>query len=72
MTFVYSILPLLILTVGAEAKEEIKGGMLSLQDSESREVRTLDGVWAFRADDSPGRSAGFDGQWWSRPLREVL
>nr|XP_054751390.1 beta-glucuronidase-like [Lytechinus pictus] len=72
MGFMYLFLTILILVWGAKGKPnaEIKGGMLSLQNSESREVRSLDGVWVFRADDSPGRSAGFDGQWWSRPLKE--
>ncbi len=41
------------------------------KDSPSRLVKELNGVWKFRIDDSPGRKAGFDEEWYSKPLSQV-
>ncbi|EDO39902.1 predicted protein, partial [Nematostella vectensis] len=46
-------------------------GMLFPRASESREIKSLDGIWDFRADDSPQRSKGFDDMWFANPLTET-
>ena len=46
-------------------------GLLYPRESESREVKLLDGVWQFRADFSPSRNEGFVNKWYSQPLMEV-
>ena len=46
-------------------------GLLYPRESESRDVRLLDGLWNFRADYSPDREAGFVEKWYSKPLSEV-
>ena len=43
-------------------------GLLYPKDSPSRLVKSLDGVWHFRADFSSNRNAGFEQQWWTKPL----
>ena len=50
------------------------GGCRSLlypRESESRDVRLLDGLWNFRADYSSNRIAGFEEQWFKSPLSQV-
>lgn len=47
------------------------GGLLYPRESESRDLRTLDGLWNFRADYSPGREEGFVDEWYSKPLAQV-
>lgn len=49
----------------------LKGGMLFPKESPSRELKTLDGLWHFRADLSDNRLQGFEQQWYRQPLREV-
>lgn len=44
------------------------GGMLYPRESSSREVKELNGVWSFRADQSPSRTEGFDRAWYKSPL----
>lgn len=46
-------------------------GMLYPRDSESRETKFLDGVWQFRADQSPTRNQGFDQKWWTKRLSQA-
>ena len=46
-------------------------GLLYPRESESRDVRSLDGLWNFRADFSPDRNAGFEEQWYQSPLSQV-
>ena len=41
------------------------------RESESREVRYLDGFWNFRADNSSSRDAGFTNSWFKQPLSTV-
>jgi beta-glucuronidase len=43
--------------------------MLYPQDSESREVKDLSGVWAFKRD---ADAAGHRDGWWATPLREAI
>ena len=33
-------------------------------------MRSLNGMWNFRIDDSPDRQRGFLDQWYSKPLRQ--
>ena len=46
-------------------------GLLYPRESESREIRLLDGFWNFRADYSPDRDAGFIEEWFNSPLSQV-
>ncbi|GAA6070403.1 beta-glucuronidase isoform X1, partial [Tachysurus ichikawai] len=46
------------------------GGILFPQESLSRELKELNGLWTFRADFSPNRNQGFDQFWFKRPLSE--
>ncbi|KAM7441552.1 hypothetical protein ABFA07_009429 [Porites harrisoni] len=46
-------------------------GMLFPRDSESRQVKDLSGFWNFRADMSANRNAGFEQQWYAKPLWET-
>ncbi|XP_014777628.2 beta-glucuronidase [Octopus bimaculoides] len=41
---------------------------LRVQDSETRQVRCLSGMWNFRADYSAKRTEGFKSKWYSKPL----
>ena len=43
-------------------------GMLHPRESETRQVKSLDGMWDFRADIS---SSGFEEMWYSMPLAQV-
>jgi hypothetical protein len=45
--------------------------MLYPRDSESRQIKFLDGMWKFRTDASKTRSAGLVEKWYTRPLEEV-
>uniref|UniRef100_A0A0L8GWV7 Beta-glucuronidase n=1 Tax=Octopus bimaculoides TaxID=37653 RepID=A0A0L8GWV7_OCTBM len=44
---------------------------LRVQDSETRQVRCLSGMWNFRADYSAKRTEGFKSKWYSKPLWQV-
>ena len=46
-------------------------GLLYPRESESREVKQLDGLWQFRADFSSSRQEGFVDKWYSQPLASV-
>jgi len=46
-------------------------GMLFPRDSESRQVKDLSGFWNFRADMSTNRNAGFEQNWFAKPLWQV-
>ncbi|XP_071116062.1 beta-glucuronidase-like [Haliotis cracherodii] len=46
-------------------------GMLYPRESESRNMKNLDGMWNFRADASPSRNQGFDQQWYKSPLSQT-
>ena len=45
--------------------------LLFPRESESREVKDISGLWNFRADNSTDRNAGFQKQWWQKPLQQV-
>ena len=45
--------------------------LLYPRESESREVKILDGLWQFRADFSASRDEGFTQKWYSQPLVKV-
>ena len=47
-------------------------GMLFPRESESRQIQDLCGMWNFRADMSINRREGFDKQWYSKSLAEVI
>lgn len=46
-------------------------GMLYPRDSESRQSKSLDGMWNFKADTSLSRSEGFEHMWYIAPLHQV-
>jgi hypothetical protein len=46
-------------------------GMLFPRESESRQIKDLGGLWSFRADKSPSRTAGFDEKWYEQDLAKV-
>jgi hypothetical protein len=46
-------------------------GLLYPRASETREVRSLDGVWQFRISPSNDADIGFRQQWYARPLKKV-
>ena len=47
-------------------------GMLQIQESESRQIHDLSGMWNFRMDNSPSRTAGQDEQWYNQQLYKVI
>ncbi|MEE6469747.1 hypothetical protein FKM82_008752 [Ascaphus truei] len=49
----------------------LDGGMLFPRETPTRELKDLNGIWSFRADQSPQRDEGFQKQWYNRPLRET-
>ncbi|XP_064620167.1 beta-glucuronidase-like isoform X2 [Lineus longissimus] len=46
-------------------------GMLYPRDSESREIKSLDGMWKFRIDASRSRAEGLTQKWYTKPLEET-
>lgn len=46
-------------------------GALFPIESESREIKVLDGLWNFRIDDSTNRNLGFIQEWYSKALKKV-
>jgi hypothetical protein len=61
----------LIFEVGGDRDTDAVDGMLQPQESESRYIQYLDGMWDFRADNSPSRSQGLDERWYSKRLSKV-
>ncbi|XP_072034978.1 beta-glucuronidase-like isoform X2 [Amphiura filiformis] len=49
----------------------ITGGMLYAKESESREVKELNGLWNFRADKSSARDEGFTQKWFMQSLAKT-
>jgi len=47
------------------------GGMLYPQESESRDVRSLDGVWNFRLSPETDPLTGFRERWFQKDLSQV-
>ncbi|KAM8976621.1 beta-glucuronidase [Pelodytes ibericus] len=61
----------LLCLVSSGLTRALDGGLLYPRESSSREVKEINGIWSFRADKSPQRDAGFQEQWYKRPLRET-
>ncbi|PVD31515.1 hypothetical protein C0Q70_06928 [Pomacea canaliculata] len=59
---------LLLACISALCDVVLLKGILYPLDSESRTVKTLDGMWNFRADASSSRNQSFVDQWWTKPL----
>ena len=58
----------LILFVSLVSSVQCKG-ILYPRESESREVKSLDGIWAFRKDGGNGAPVrGFEEEWFTKPL----
>ena len=49
----------------------VEGGMLYAKESETREIKELNGLWNFRADKSSSRDAGFTQKWFMQSLAKV-
>lgn len=47
------------------------GGILYPQESESRDVRSLDGLWNFRLSPEPDPLTGFRERWFQKDLSQV-
>lgn len=46
-------------------------GILFPRDSESRQTKSLDGMWDFKADTSAYQNQGFENMWYDQPLYKV-
>uniref|UniRef100_A0A672G229 Beta-glucuronidase n=1 Tax=Salarias fasciatus TaxID=181472 RepID=A0A672G229_SALFA len=53
------------------AAQLLDSGMLFPRESASRELKELNGLWAFRADKSPNRNRGFEEAWYKQRLAET-
>nr|CAD7460959.1 unnamed protein product [Timema tahoe] len=63
---------LLLLLRSSETLARISsGGILYPQESESRDVRTLDGVWNFRLSPESDPLVGFREHWYNKELRQT-
>lgn len=49
----------------------IDGGILYPRDSESREVRSLDGIWNFKLSPSKNSAKGYKEKWYEKDLRDI-
>ena len=68
MSLTTSSISLLTLLWSCHVAAVVSRGMLFPRESETRQVKSLDGMWDFRADIS---SVGFEEMWYSLPLAEV-
>ena len=41
------------------------------QESETREIKLLDGLWNFRPDNSSSRNEGLEEKWYTKRLKKV-
>jgi hypothetical protein len=48
-----------------------QNGVLFPRDSESRQTKSLDGIWNFRSEPKGAADVGLSQQWYSKPLSEV-
>ncbi|XP_015239131.1 PREDICTED: beta-glucuronidase [Cyprinodon variegatus] len=64
-------LRVLLLFSAFEAALLLDTGLLFPRESSSREVKELNGLWAFRADRSPNRNQGFEKAWYKSRLAET-
>ena len=51
--------------------DAVQNGMLFPRESESRQIKNLEGIWSFRADMSSSRNEGFDKKWYQQDLYKV-
>lgn len=65
---------LVLITLGekVEVVSQNLGGILFPQDSETRERKSLDGIWNFRISPRNDPDLGFRQEWYSRPLSQVM
>ena len=49
----------------------VEHGMLYPRESETRQIKNLDGLWSFRADNSQNRNAGFEQKWYAQDLAKT-
>ncbi|CAG7822813.1 unnamed protein product, partial [Allacma fusca] len=64
----------LIFTLGGKGHDIVAQGTLGIlypQDSESREIKSLDGIWNFRLAPRLQPDLGFQQEWYSKPLDET-
>ena len=61
-----------LFTLLLTSQAAIEGGMLHPKESESREIKELNGLWNFRADKSDTRNAGFTEKWYTQKLSQVI
>ena len=63
----------LVLVAGTEdaVAQAAGNGILYPIDSESREVKSLDGIWNFRLAPRLNPDLGFNQQWFAQPLDKV-
>lgn len=67
-----SLLAILLLLLANQVDQSLAEGILYPQESEKRELNSLDGLWNFRAANRSNQQQGFDQQWYLKPLRQVL
>lgn len=48
-----------------------KKGILYPRDSESRQTKSLDGIWNFRAEPKGAQNLGIAQEWFKQPLEKV-
>ena len=68
MSLTTSSISLLTLLWSCHVVADLSQGMLFPRETETRQVKSLDGMWDFRADIS---FVGFEEMWYSLPLAEV-
>ena len=68
MSLTTSFFSLLTLLWSCHVAGDLPQGMLFTRETETRQVKFLDGMWDFRADIS---FVGFEEMWYSLPLAEV-
>lgn len=61
----------MLFKVGGARLTDVVGGMLQPRESESRQIQYLNGMWNFRADQSPDRVQGLTERWYLKSLVEV-
>jgi len=57
---------LMLVLFGCFSRSE---ALLYPRETETREIKDLNGKWMFRIDDSQDRNQSFRENWWEKPLR---
>lgn len=68
MSLTTSSISLLTLLWSCHVAADLSQGMLFPRETETRQVKSLDGMWDFKADIS---FVGFEEMWYALPLAEV-